>query len=141
AQSNVEGDTVTLALVAADSASNSLIYIASHLPADLGINPSTGVISGTIGPGASADSPYTVSVTANDSVNGSVGATMTLQWIVNAPTGTTVNLMRPGDQKNDDGDHVNLILFASECNGSGLVFTALNLPAGLSVSSSTGVIS
>ncbi len=45
-QANTVGDTVTLAIQASYSGSGTLVYAASGLPAGLGINTSTGLISG-----------------------------------------------------------------------------------------------
>ena len=65
-QGSVENDAITLPIVASDADGDVLTYSASGLPPGLGIDPSTGVISGTISGTASSGSPYAVTVTAKD---------------------------------------------------------------------------
>ena len=61
-QSDAVGASVTLQLVAKGAPA---FYAASNLPAGLGIDTSTGQISGTISAAAAVSSPYFVSVTAS----------------------------------------------------------------------------
>jgi hypothetical protein len=79
-QVNIEGGTVSLQIVATDPDGDSLEYSALGLPTGLSIHASTGVISGTIQSGASASSPYTVTVTVDDGIADPVPATFT--WTV-----------------------------------------------------------
>ena len=65
-QANFEGDVVSLQVLANDPDSDPLTYSATGLPAGLGINSTTGLISGKITAGASAFSPYKVKVKATD---------------------------------------------------------------------------
>ena len=139
-QSNDDGDTVSLSLSATDSAGNALVYNAANLPPGLVINSSTGVISGGVDPGAHLFGPYSVTVTANDSVNSSIGASQTFEWNIGASTTDTVTITDPGDQTNDDGDSVDLAVSASDSLGNPLGFTAANLPSGLSINAETGAI-
>jgi hypothetical protein len=53
----------------------------------------------------------------------------------------SVTLANPGSQNNLDGDQVNLHLIATDSAGNPLTFGATNLPAGLTINSTTGVIS
>jgi Ca2+-binding RTX toxin-like protein len=74
--SDVEGDTLT--------------YSVTGIPAGLSINPTTGVISGTLDNSASQGGPssngaYSVTVTANDSNGGTVSDTFILQVANPAP--------------------------------------------------------
>src|SRR5205823_2511087 len=50
-QTNLEGDAVTLAVTATDPSGGIVSYSASSLPDGLSIDPSTGIISGTISAG------------------------------------------------------------------------------------------
>ncbi|MEM7028864.1 MAG: putative Ig domain-containing protein [Chloroflexota bacterium] len=58
-----------------------------------------------------------------------------------APTNGAPSLTDPGNQTNTVGDSVNLGLVASDPNGDSLTFSASGLPAGLSLNTSSGVIS
>ena len=68
---------------------DTLGFSAIGLPPGLSINPATGVISGTIDPGASQSGPYTVIVTGTDEGGATVSQTFT--WTVNNPKPTAVN--------------------------------------------------
>ena len=133
-QSNVEGDTPTPSFAASDATSGTLVYTATGLPAGLSISKSTGAISGTVALGASALSPYTVTVTAND---GTYSASETFNWTIGSP----ITLTDPSDQTNLEGDTVSLTLSASDStSGVTLSYSALGLPPGLKINASTGAI-
>lgn len=70
AQSNLDGDVVSLALQGR-SAAGPLTYRATGLPGGLDINPNTGLISGTLTTAAVSDKPYLVTVTASDGTHNS----------------------------------------------------------------------
>ena len=66
-QTNAENASVSLQVVATDpDAGDTLTYSATNLPDGLTINPTTGLISGTLTYASAALSPYTVTVTATD---------------------------------------------------------------------------
>jgi flagellar basal body rod protein FlgB len=136
-ETNSEGDTVSLALTATDSAGNALQYTATNLPQGISINYVTGVISGTIWNGASLSGPYSATVTATDSVNTSVSVSQTFTWNVNP----VVTLANPGSTTSADGDTVYVPLSATDSAGNALTYSAVNLPPGLSVNELTGIIS
>jgi len=69
-----------LQIHAADSASGTLSYTATGLPAGLAISPATGLISGT----PTTAGTYAVTVTATDATNASGSATFS--WTV-SPAG------------------------------------------------------
>jgi hypothetical protein len=76
-QTTLEGSTVTLAISASDPDGDTLTYSATGLVPGLGINPATGVISGTIPIGAAGS--YSVVVTVNDgALTGTAGFTWTV---------------------------------------------------------------
>ncbi len=132
-QNNAVGDAISLALTASDRASGTLTFSASGLPSGLGINSATGVISGTIASGAAGSSPYSVTVTAGD---GTYSSSQSITWNVAA-----ISLPSLADQTNLDADVVSLSA-AAAYNGVGtLAYSAIGLPTGLSVNSSTGLIS
>ncbi len=132
-QSNSVGDTVSLPISASDATNATLSYSATGLPSGLTISSSTGVISGTIAVAADTGSPYTVTVTAND---GTVSASQSFTWTV-----THVSLTNPGTQTNREGSAVSLTVVAHDSDGDALTYSAAGLPSGLSINSSTGVIS
>lgn len=106
-------------------------YTASGLPTGLSINPTTGVISGI----PQAHGPATVTITATDNAGGS--ATTTAQLTV-APAPLTVQASAPAARQG--------VTFAAPApivtGGAGSnTFTASNLPAGLSINPTTGVVS
>lgn len=132
-QTNTEGDTVSLQLQGLAS-SGTLTYNASGLPAGLSLNPTTGLISGTIAAGAAANGPYTVNVSVS---NGTDSASQSFTWTVNP----VVNLTTPADQSNNVGDSVSLQVSASDTLNRTLTYSAAGLPTGLSISSTSGLIS
>jgi VCBS repeat-containing protein len=75
-KTDFEGDTVTIVTSQAfsDPDGDPLTFSATNLPPGLVINPTTGVISGTLPPGASANGPFTVIVTASDGKGGTITA-------------------------------------------------------------------
>ncbi len=131
-QTNSEGDSVSLQLQGTAS-SGSLTYNASGLPNGLSLNPTTGLISGTIAAGDAANGPYTVDVAA---MNGTVSTSETFTWNVNP----VVNLTMPADQNNNEGDTVSLQMSATDALNKTLTYTASGLPSGLNINSSTGLI-
>jgi uncharacterized repeat protein (TIGR01451 family) len=133
-QSSMEGATVSLSLSASDSISGATLhYAAQGLPPGLKINPSTGAITGTVGLGDGAASPYTTTVTASD---GTYSATQAFTWTVSSP----VSLTNPGTQTSAEGATVSLSLSASDSSSGTLSYAAVGLPTGLKINTSTGAI-
>ncbi len=136
-QGNNEGFPVNLQVVASDADGATLTYSASNLPAGLTIDKNTGIISGNVTTGDSADSPYTVTVSVSDGVD---TASANFTWLIDNGTGPSITA--PANQTNDETDVVtNVLVVASDSNHAPLTYTASNLPAGLSINKSTGVIS
>jgi len=134
-QTTAVGGSVYLQIQGEDTAAGSLSYSATGLPAGLSISPSTGVISGT----ASTAGSYSVTVTGKDSTGPSGSATFT--WTVGSAA-NTVTVTNPGTQTGTAGTAASLQLSASDsASGQTLSYSAAGLPAGLSISSSTGLIS
>jgi len=134
--STVEG-AVSLQIKASDSASGqNLTYAALNLPAGLSINRSTGLISGTIPGSTVVSTPLTVEVTAEDATGASGSAAF--GWILR----NRVTLTNPGTQTSNAGTAVSLQIKASDSDArQTLTYTAVALPAGLSINPSTGLIS
>ncbi len=133
APTNTEGDSVSLQLQG-QSSSGTLAYSASGLPDGLSINPTTGLISGNIAPGAAANGPFPVDVAAS---NGTVSSSQTFNWTINP----VVNLTAPADQSNNEGDNVSLQMSATDTLNNTVAYSADGLPSGLSINSTTGLIS
>jgi hypothetical protein len=80
-QSNIEGDAVSLPVTASSPDGTTLTYSITGQPPGVSIDPSSGLISGTISAGAAAGGPYTTNVTATD---GTYSASQTFNWSVQA---------------------------------------------------------
>jgi hypothetical protein len=136
-QTGTVGTAVSLQITATDSASGqTLTYSATGLPAGLSINSSTGLISGTPTTAGSSS----VTVTAKDTTGATGSASFT--WTINSTTGNTVTVTNPGNQTGTVGTAVSLQITATDsASGQTLTYSATGLPAGLSINSSTGLIS
>ena len=135
-QSSVAGTVVSLQIEASDSASGqTLTYTAAGLPPGLRIDSVDGVISGVV-PDDPAGS-FTVTVTAKDTTGASGSAAFT--WTLH----NKVTLFVPAEGlENFVGIEVNISTSASDSvSGQTLTYSADGLPPGLSINSSTGVIS
>jgi hypothetical protein len=132
-QTNAAGDWVLLDLAGGDSDGDPVTWTATGLPAGLSIDPTSGTISGTLANSAASTTPYTVTATASD---GMASASQTFHWTVNA-----VGLAAPGDQANVAGDSVSLQLSGTDASGLPPTYSATGLPSGLSLNTSTGLIS
>ncbi len=103
-----EGVSVSLTLHATDTTTGAtLAYAAAGLPTGLTIDTSTGDITGTIPAGTSTDGPFTTTVTASDGTN---NAAQTFTWNVNS----SITLMNPGGQRNNEGDTVSSRMDATD---------------------------
>src|SRR5262245_30682795 len=139
-RSNAEGDSVSLQVVASDPGNYPLTYDAIGLPVGLSINSSTGLITGTVGysDAESLAGSYSPTVMVADGHGGSASASFT--WTVSA-TDRAPTLTNPGNQTSALGSSVSLQLNASDLDSDTLIYDATGLPSGLSVDSSTGLIS
>ena len=136
-QTSTVGTAASLQIAASDSASGqTLTYTATGLPAGLSLNTTTGLITGT--PTTAGTS--TVTATATDTT-GATGQT-TFTWTVkSSTTGNTVTVTSPGNQGGTVGTATSLQISASDsASGQTLGYTATGLPAGLSINSTSGLI-
>ena len=83
-QTVVEGQSVWLAVPS--SGGTNPTFSATALPPGLWVDPTTGVISGVVTPGAAASGPFVSTVSASDGPNGSVVASITWTVTASAPT-------------------------------------------------------
>jgi hypothetical protein len=141
-QNTGDGDAVSLQLHAHDNDDPSLTYTATGLPPGLAINAGTGLISGTMAANADANSPYTVTVTADDA-NPAHLVSQTFTW----SAFPHVQVTSPNDRRNADGDTVNLPIQALDPeDGDPLTYSDTSsgnhtLPPGLAIDPATGLIS
>jgi hypothetical protein len=138
-QTGTVGTADTLQIKATDSASGkTFTYSATDLPIGLSISSSTGAITGT----PTIAGSYTTTVTVND---GSGASSANFGWTIGGSgtgTGNTVTVTNPGTQTGTAGTAASLQIKASDsATGQTLTYSATGLPAGLSISSSTGLIS
>ena len=128
-----------LVIKASDTQLNqTFTYAATGLPTGLSINNTTGVITGT--PSAAGSFGPVVTVTDTTGANGSAS----FSWTVTiAPN--TVTVRNPGNQSSRTNRSVSLSVSGTDSGaGQTLTFSAVNLPPGLSISSTgslTAVIS
>ena len=129
------GSTVSLQVNASDPDGDSITYGASGLPAGVSINTTSGLITGTLSP-TSAGS-YSVTVTASD---GSLTGSQTFTWTV-THTNRPPTLPNPGNQTSVESTTVSLPLGATDPDGNTLTYSATGLPTGLSINTTTGLVS
>jgi hypothetical protein len=138
-QTGTEGVAVTvLPISATDADGNKLTYSATGRPSGISINATTGVMSGTVGFGAKPKNNVKVTVTDG---NGGTAST-TFAWtitLVNRPPVVTT----PGPQSGTEGQAVTppLAIAAFDPDADTLTYSATGLPNGLSIHSTTGVVS
>ena len=131
-QAGTIGQSVTLGIAASDPDGDSLTFSATGLPAGLGINSLTGVVSGTLTGAAFT----TVQVKASD---GPLYSTANFTWSVSAPNVPPTIAPIP-NQANLVGDVVSLPVSATDANGDPIDYSATGLPPGLLMDPTTGVI-
>lgn len=131
-RTDVLPEAVNLQIQALDSGGETLTYTATGLPPGTSIDSSSGLISGTV----TKDYNEMVSVTAKDPSGAS--ATVSFRWYAE----NRFVIGNPGTQQTEPGAQINLKLGYYEGDKSATVaFTASGLPPGLTIDSSTGVIS
>ncbi len=81
------------------------------------------------------------SIWANDFSGGAGGCEVSHPIVANGGGGNTVTVTSPGSQTSTVGKAVSLQITATDSGSSTLTYTATGLPAGLSINSTTGLIS
>jgi hypothetical protein len=131
-QNNAVGDSVSLQIQAGGLPSGDSWTYSASLPSGLSINASSGLITGTITGTASS---FSASVTAGDCQGGST--TQDFTWNV-----SVLSVTNPGTQYSAVGKSVSLQVQASGLpSGDSWTYSATDLPSGLSINTSTGLIS
>ena len=127
-----------LAISATDPDGDPLTYAATGLPSGLTINTTSGVISGTVGAGASASNA--VIVTVNDG-RGGAASTPAFAWTIGTANRAPV-LTNPGPQSGTEGVAVTpLHISATDPDGDSLTYSATGRPSGIAINATTGRMS
>ena len=133
-QSDVSGTAITAVTNSATDTQSgaTLTWSATGLPAGLSINPSSGTVTGT--PTTAGTSSVTVTATDGSSFHGSA----TFTWSVS----NTVAITDPGNQSDVSGTAISAVTTGGSDTSSTttLTYSAVGLPAGLSVDPSSGTI-
>jgi hypothetical protein len=145
---NNEGDLVAVGVAAnfADAdAGDTLAYSVTGgaLPPGLALDPSSGLITGTLTATASSGSPYTVTINANDGNGGSVSGSF--EWTVNPLNFAPVTVGTLIDRTGTVGSLLNIPGAAiragfSDPDGDTLEYSATGLPTGVAISPTDGTI-
>ena len=137
-QTNVENDTVSLAISVSDPTGTALSYAAVGLPLGLSIDPSAGTITGTVEylDAEVFSGVYAVTVVVANADGGS--ASTSFNWTVTAAPPVLTN---PGDQTNYIEDDVDLQVEATDADDNWLTYSATGLPSGLAIDPDYGDIS
>jgi subtilisin len=134
-QNQAEAQAVNLQINASDPDNDVLTYIASNLPPGIEINPQTGLISGTLSYNAAGT--HTSSITVIDS--GLLEAVTTFDWVVQN-TNRAPSVEAIANQTDIEGTDIDLQVLASDPDYDDLLYSAADLPDGLSIDSTTGLI-
>jgi len=132
-QSGLTGVAVNLTITASDADGDTLTFSASGLPAGLSIDTIDGEITGM--PDTAGVSNVTVTVS-----DGTASASTSFSWTLVEPNAVPT-ITNPGDQSGETGTAVSLAIEAMDSDGDTLSYSATGLPADLSISVSTGLIS
>ena len=127
----------SLQVNASTNTGTSLTYSASNLPSGLSINSSTGLISGTITNTATRNTPLYpgTTVTVTDGI-GTVG-TISFGWLLIVP----IRIAAISHQSTVvNTGPITLPVEATDLNATTLSYAASGLPTGLSINSTTGII-
>jgi hypothetical protein len=133
-----EGSYISVSVNATDEENNTITYSSSNLPAWLSLNSSTGALTGT-SPGVANNTTYSFNITASDGNNTTTRAFSILVNSVVSWNTTAGSLATIYDSSRDN--------FTYSLSATGLANTLTysiisgSLPNGLSLNSSTGVIS
>jgi large repetitive protein len=143
-QANVDaaaGISVATAGGFTDVDNATLAYSATGLPAGLSINPTTGVITGTINRSASQGGTggvYSVTVTATDAAGSAV--TQTFSWTVTNPPPAAVNDATLVVNEDATGTTVNVLANDSDPDGDPLTITGASATNGTVVVNANGTL-
>jgi putative Ig domain-containing protein/fibronectin type III domain protein len=134
-QTSSENTTVSLAVSATDADGDALTFGATGLPPGLTIGSSSGIIGGPLS--YTSAGTYNVTVTATDGV---MTSSQSFAW-------TVINVNRPpvlasiGHLSTLTGTVVAIQASATDPDGDPVTYSAVDLPAGVTIDANTGVLS
>ncbi len=131
-QSSAPGVAVRLQLLGSDPYGEPVSYKATGLPAGVTVSASTGLITGT----PSTIGSYLVTATVSD---GLLSASQAFAWAVGSNAKPT--LTQPANQTTTGGVAARLQLVATDPEGKPVTYGSTVLPAGLTLTTTTGLIS
>ena len=132
---NASGDVINQAISATGPTGAPLTFTATNLPPGLSINPSTGVISGTITPGASVASPYEAIVNVGTS---QFRRAASIFWYVASGINISVDQSHLSQL---EGVATSAAVSATNPSNRPVTFTVTGLPPGLSFNANASLIS
>ncbi|MEZ5327257.1 MAG: putative Ig domain-containing protein [Verrucomicrobiales bacterium] len=134
-QNHAVGTPVDISLVASDEDGDPLLFSATHLPVGISINAQSGRITGA----AQAAGVATVELRVTDGRN---TVSKTIQWEILPLVGVNAPpvLANPGPQVSAPNRWTELAIQASDPNSDTILYSAVNLPAGLAIDPASGVI-
>ena len=141
-RTDAEGAVISFDANATDAnPGDTLTYSATNLPDGISINSSTGVVSGTLS-ATSVRQHAAVVLTVSD---GTLTDTDSFTWTVTEPAANVAPVFSTEftDRTDDEGAVISgFDANATDANpGDTLTYSATNLPDGISINSSTGVVS
>jgi hypothetical protein len=131
-QTGEVGQPVLFNLPGSDPDGQSVTYSATGLPSGLTLAASTGRISGT----PTTEGTYSVAAAVTD---GLLTANATFSWTIRLANRAPV-FTAPANQSTSVGQAVSLQLVATDPDNDPITFVATGLPAGVTIASSTGLI-
>ena len=137
AQSDAEGDSISLTVSGSDPDGDTLSWSATGLPDGLSIDAGSGTISGTVG--YTAAGTHAVLVRATDDDAAPLFTEVAFTWTV-ADTNRAPIVIGPADQASVKGNSISLQVSGTDPDGDTLTWAAAGLPAGVTISSLTGVV-
>ena len=140
-RNNADGDLVNLPLAPffADPEGDDITFSATGLPPGLTIDPVTGIVTGTLPSGASADGPFVVVLTATDADGAPV--TTTFIWTVDNLAPIVEQVPDPVTLTDDEPVSISVAEIFDDPDNDPVTFSATGLPPGLTIDPVTGIIS
>ena len=137
-QSSPQGVLVNLPITATDPDGEPITFTAYNLPPGLTINSSTGSISGTINGTAPGGSSYNATIIVAD---GNLCGTSSISFTWTVINGRPDIVSSVNNRTDNEGDFVQIDIDAIDPNNDNLTYSATNLPPGININSSNGLIS